>query len=321
MDNAIENVSRLVKISSLTEGFAPFRYNPLMFFRDMARAGMRRLDWKYVTKDEKQNDFQSLGDVIASLGMSAGGRKHELATIGVDPRLIPDSESYDRTFARALGVEDVPVVTGKNAVFFGVRPRYDGVMGQLQLPTMDTPANVTKQLGRAAVDLNPNNRLVVRAGKRVLPRAATGVAAGAAGSLAGLTAGTLLGGPVGGVIGGYSAGMVASPLAMSATHYAASKAADDLIRQKISPIATKQFMDNYNQASRLSRRGILGRALPIAAVGALIPALYYLKSPFQNAIADAADENFNLRDHAETLENALSQNSFGRALLDYSARR
>jgi hypothetical protein len=320
MSTAIQNLARRIKVSSLTEGFAPINLtNPMDVAGDAAKMGIKWLG--LATIGERSNDVDNAFDALYSLGTSAGGRKYEKATKGLDPRIIPRLESFDRTFARELGVDQVPIVRGFRAAAFGVRPRYDGVLNQLQLPTMDTPVNITKQLGRAAVDLSRDNPLAVRAGKRVIPRVATGMLGGLAGALPGIAVGTALGGPVGGVIGGFTGAGVGAQSAMTGVHHAASKAADDMVRKKLSPVATRQFMDNYNRASRISRRGLLGKALLPLGMLAAVPAAYYLPSSFQETARSKIDQGFNIPERAGQLQGMLERNSFGRSLLDYSANR
>lgn len=320
MSTAVRNLARRIKISSLTEGFAPINLtNPADLAGDVAKLGIKWLGLASI--GERSNEIDNAFDALYSLGTSAGGRKYEKATKRIDPRIIPRLESFDRTFARELGVDRVPIVRGLRAAAFGVRPRYDGVLNQLQLPTLDTPANITKQLGRAAVDLNPDNPLMVRAGKRVIPRVATGTLGGVLGAVPGVAIGTALGGPVGGVLGGFTGMGIGSQSAMTGVHHAASKAADDIINKKLSPVATRQFMDNYNRAARISRRGLLGKAIIPLALTAAVPAAYYAQTPFQSTARSWTDWGLNVPQNAERLQNALERNSFGRALLDYSARR
>jgi hypothetical protein len=319
MNTAIRKLVGQLKSASVTEGFAPTNiFSPPDVIGDLAKTAVKLVGLGAL--GEKANEIENAFDAVYSLGGSIGGRRFEKATLGVDPRIVPRLESYDRTFARELGVDRVPVVRGLRAAAFSVRPRYDGALNQLQLPTMDTPVNVTKQLGRAAVDLRPDNPLAVRLGKRVLPRATTGFAAGLAGAVPGVIAGTALGGPVGGVIGGISGFGTAGLGAMTAIHHAASKAADDVVRQKLAPVATKQFLDNYSKATRISRRGLIGKNIPMLALFAALPAAYYMKNPFQNSVQQRAEE-WGVPEKAERLQGLLERSSFGQSLLDYSARR
>jgi hypothetical protein len=320
MNTVIRNLAGQIKTASVTEGFAPTNiFNPSDVIGDLGKTGLKLLGLGAL--GEKANEIENAFDAVYSLGGSVGGRRFEKATRGVDPRIVPRLESYDRTFARELGVDKVPVVRGMRAAAFSVRPRYDGALNQLQLPTMDTPVNVTKQLGRAAVDLSPDNPLAVRLGKRVIPRATTGFAAGLAGAIPGVIAGTALGGPVGGVIGGAAGFGLAGQGAMTGVHYAASKAADDVVRRKLAPVATKQFLDNYGKATRISRRGLIGKNLPMLAMFAALPAAYYMQNPLQARVRDTADNWLNVPERADQLQGMLEQNSFGRSLLDYSANR
>jgi hypothetical protein len=244
---------------------------------------------------EGVNSAGSFVDTLKSLGLGAGGRKAELSTLGLDPRSSPVmGENWDRTFARALGVDDVPVRRDLAAAAVSARPVYDSYANQLLFATQDTPANITKQLGRAAVAMDPDASRTARYGLTAAKNRFLSSALGTAGIVPGAAVGGLVAGPVGAVAGGIG-GIGALRRAINTRlQVGESLEADRLINSRLAPVATQKFLKNYNQAARASRRGLIARGLlPAAAVGAIPIALAALMPPTaRNYLNDAASTGY-----------------------------
>jgi hypothetical protein len=290
-----------LKFSSLVETDPAFRRNMGLLSLLTGTAGTatpstgRASRLAAASLGEGVNSAGSFADTLKSLGLGAGGRPAELSTLNLDPRSNPImGENWDRTFARALGVDDVPVRRDLAAASLSARPTYDSYANQLLFATQDTPANITKQLGRAAVAMDPEAARTARYGLSVAKNKFLSSMLSPAGAIPGAAVGGLVAGPVGAVAGGIG-GIGALRRAIDTRLQAGdSIAADRLINARLAPIATKKFLNNYNTAARASRRGFIARGLlPAAAVGAIPIALAALMPPTaRNYLNDAASAGY-----------------------------
>jgi hypothetical protein len=285
-----------LKMSSLVETDPSFRRNTSLWSmlsgsaRDLPPRGAGGARLALASLGERVNSTGSLSDTIKSLGLGLGGRSAEIATMNIDPRKFPNqAERWDRTFARALGVDDVPVRRDIAAAAISARPAYDSYSNQLLFATRDTPANITKQLGRAALTRDTDASKLTRYGLTAPRNKFLSSALGAASAIPGAALGGLAAGPAGAV-----AGALAAPPAMRRAVEARlqvgdSIAADRLVNSRLAPVASEEFLKNYNKAARASRRGFLSRRLmPAALLGSLpIAAAAMLPPEYLKAFNDA----------------------------------